>query len=97
VLVISGDRHWSEFSVFRDAVPYPLYDFTSSSLNQIHPRGSPTANRFRAVPQTYHRPNFGEILIDWEGADPKIAVWIRDVSGDVQLEISLRLSELRVP
>jgi alkaline phosphatase D len=94
-MIISGDRHWSEFSVSTDALPYPLYDFTSSSLNQVHPRGTPTTNRFRAMPKTYHRENFGEIVIDWDQPDPEIVITIRDDKGNVQLETKLRLGQLR--
>ncbi len=58
-LVLSGDRHWCEFS--RDGV----CDFTSSSMTQKHPRGTPTPNRHRIVPKTYHMPNVGLLSIDW--------------------------------
>ncbi len=58
-LVLSGDRHWCEFS--RDGV----FDFTSSSMTQKHPRGTPTPNRHRIVPKTYHMPNVGLLSIDW--------------------------------
>src|SRR5690606_5531844 len=51
VLFLSGDRHWSELSRLDEGVPYPLYDLTSSSLNQVHPRGTPTENRHRLLPQ----------------------------------------------
>lgn len=60
-LVLSGDRHWCEFS--RDGV----FDFTSSSMTQKHPRGTPTPNRHRIVPKTYHMPNVGLLSIDWAG------------------------------
>lgn len=70
VVIISGDRHWSELSVEKKLAPYPVYDLTSSSINQIHPRGTPTANANRDLPKTYHRENFGAIQIDWELPDP---------------------------
>lgn len=95
VLIISGDRHWAELSVAREDVPYPLYDLTSSSFNQIHPRGTPTDNRFRALEKTYHRENFGAISIDWEQADPAISLEVRDADNRVQIEQRVRLSELQ--
>lgn len=95
VIILSGDRHWAEISVEKDAAPYPIYDITSSSLNQEHPRGTPTDNRYRAVPQTYHRENFGEIAIDWDQPDPRIAVGILDIEGVPRFEKSLRLSDLQ--
>jgi alkaline phosphatase D len=96
VLVISGDRHWAELSVERDAVAYPIYDLTSSSLNQIHPRGTPTENRHRALPTTYHRENFGEILIQWDKPDAQIQLRVLDIQGNVQLEKQLSAAELRI-
>ena len=97
VLFISGDRHWAELSVSRHATAYPLYDLTSSSFNQRHPRGTPTENRYRALPITYHRENFGAIHIDWERADPLIKLRIHDLAGKVQLEHDLALSSLQAP
>lgn len=95
VLLISGDRHWGELSVTTDQTPYPIYDLTSSSFNQIHPRGTPTDNRFRALPTTFHRENFGAILIDWEQPDPQITLQVVDLEGQPRIEKKLRLSQLR--
>lgn len=86
VIFISGDRHWSEFSAITDDVPYPVYDFTSSSFNQLHQRGTPTENRYRFLPKTYHEENYGVIRIDWGPPEPEATVEIRDLNGDVQLQ-----------
>jgi alkaline phosphatase D len=95
VLIISGDRHWAELSVEDASAPYPIYELTSSSLNQIHPRGTPTENRYRAEPLTYHRENFGAVTIDWERDDPLLALQVLDIDGRPRIERELRLSELR--
>ena len=95
VLLLSGDRHWAELSVERQGVPYPLYDLTSSSLNQLHPRGTPTDNRTRAIATTYHRENFGEIAIDWDQPDPQLQLRVLDLAGEPVLETAVRLRELR--
>lgn len=97
VILLSGDRHWSEFSRVTENAPYPLYDFTSSSLNQIHPRGTPTENRFRVSETTYHKENFGEIEIDWAGAETSLTVSIRDLEGKVKIAERVLLTELRSP
>lgn len=97
VLILSGDRHWAELSVADQGVAYPLYDLTSSSFNQKHPRGTPTENRFRLIDKTYHEENFGELSIDWEQPDPVISMEIRDQQGAIQIEKSIQLSELQVP
>lgn len=86
VFFISGDRHWSELSSITPDGLYPIYDLTSSSLNQIHGRGTPTKNKHRAIAKTYHKPNFGVINIDWSDKVPKVAVEIRDAKDEVQIE-----------
>ncbi|MCO6454128.1 MAG: alkaline phosphatase D family protein [Pirellulaceae bacterium] len=95
VLLISGDRHWAELSVNRDALPYPLYDLTSSSFNQPHPRGTPTENRFRDNVPTWHQENFGAIEIDWRADDPQLVLQIRDLQGQPKMDKRIRLSQLR--
>ena len=95
VLFLSGDRHWAELSVIDSYVGYPLYDLTSSSFNQVHPRGTPTENVFRALDTTFHRENYGVVHIDWSAADPEIGLEIRDLDGMLRIEKRLRLSQLQ--
>ncbi len=95
VMIISGDRHWSELSSASDGLPYPVYDLTSSSLNTVHGRGTPTDNRFRANPTTYHRENFGAITVDWTARDPLVTLQIRDIDGEPKLSKSVPLSSLK--
>ena len=94
VFVISGDRHWADFSKTTSGVPYPLYDFTSSSINQRHARGTPTENPHRLLDRTFHEENFATIDIDWSGADPQISVSIVDLNGQKPLSHTFNLSEL---
>jgi len=89
-IFISGDRHWSELSALDDVAPNRLYDFTSSSFNQLHQRGTPTKNRFRLLPKTYHKENYGVINIAWDQPTPKITFEIRDINGDVQLQHTVK-------
>lgn len=95
VVFISGDRHWADLSVQKEGVPYPLYDLTSSSLNQPHPRGSPTDNRFRAIETTWHHANYGVIEIDWSKADPTIDLEVRDIEGKTRISKRVLLGELK--
>jgi alkaline phosphatase D len=95
VIVLSGDRHWAELSVEREGVPYPLWDLTSSSLNQLHPRGTPTENARRAQPETWHRENFGEIAIDWKGEETLVKMLVHDLDGAIVIEREVPLRELR--
>ena len=96
VVVLSGDRHWAELSVEREGVPYPIWDLTSSSFNQIHERGTPTENSKRALANTWHRENFGEVLIDWKGEDTLIHLRVRDREGKVVIEQAVSLGDLQV-
>ncbi len=94
VVIISGDRHWAELSVERRETPYPIYDLTSSSLNQPHPRGTPTDNALRADPTTYHHENFGLLSIDWQSDDPSLSMHIIDLDGQSRLSRTLKRSQL---
>jgi len=96
VVLISGDRHWSELSMTREESPYPIYDLTSSSFNQKHARGTPTKNRFRIAPTTWHQENFGAIRIDWSKPDPLIKLEIRDIENGIRFENTLLLSAISV-
>ena len=95
VVFVSGDRHWSDLSVQRKNVPYPLYDLTSSSLNQPHKRGTPTRNQYRVAQQTYHQVNFGVIEIDWRGCETSIELKIQDLENQSRIQKRVLLSELQ--
>jgi alkaline phosphatase D len=95
VILVSGDRHWSELSLLSEDVPYPMYELTASSFNQIHPRGTPTENRFRASDTTYHRENYGVLTIDWDTSDPTVTMQIRDMEGGVRIEKKIGIGELQ--
>ena len=95
VIILSGDRHWCEYSRFDGPAGYPLHDFTSSSMTQKHPRGSPTPNKNRLVPQTYHLPSVGHIEINWGAGDANLTVKVIDVDGESRIAHRVRLSELQ--
>ncbi len=95
VLFLSGDRHWCELSRMDGPLGYPIYDLTASALTEKHPRGTPSENRYRAQPVTYHDVNVGHLHIDWAASDPVITLKIVDVAGAPRLQQTLRLSELR--
>lgn len=98
VILLSGDRHLSEISLLppeTDGGPlYPLYEVTSSGLNQT---GLPEEdNRFRLEgTDIFNQPNFGLIEIDWSAEDPAIALQIRDEGGKVVLEAKTTLNALK--
>ncbi len=95
VICLSGDRHLAELSMMEKAVDYPLYDLTSSGLNQASKEWRPLEkNRHRAATMG-HGDNFGFITIDWSAPSPKIGLQIRDVDGDIVIQQKLLLSDLQ--
>ncbi|MFM8807695.1 MAG: alkaline phosphatase D family protein [Chthoniobacterales bacterium] len=98
VIILSGDRHLSEISLLppeTDGGPfYPLYEVTSSGLNQT---GLPEEeNRFRVEDtEIFNQPNFGLIEVDWEQEDPSITLEIRDDKGKVVREVKTTLNTLK--
>ena len=92
-IVISGDRHTAEISRLDAGLGYPLYDITSSSLNQSHVwRSELNAHRVGGM---YYDENFGVISIDWSEKDPTVRMQIRDLKGRVAIQVRQLLSELQ--
>lgn len=95
VVILSGDRHLAELSVQDAGLGYPLYDLTSSGLNQA-------AKRWRKLETNRHRvatmnfgDNFGVVTLDWDRPDPVVGLQIRDVEGDVTIQQKVPLSLLQ--
>jgi alkaline phosphatase D len=93
VVLISGDRHSAEIS--RIDVGYPLYDVTSSSLNQRSAWHN-EVNEHR-VGTKYVEENFGTIEVDWTVADPTLHLRVHMVDGRSALHVPTTLSALRPP
>jgi alkaline phosphatase D len=96
VVVISGDRHLAELSMLKpaDGAPYPLFDLTTSGLNQPiakeseyrsenPPKGPP--NRYRIHDRPYTGSNFGLMRIKWDDPGPRVSLEIRGLGGEVVL------------
>ncbi len=92
VIFISGDRHLAELSRMDGGVGYPLYDLTSSALN--NPSGWYNEINRHRWSRAYREPNFGLITIDWDQADPRVTLEIRKVDGKPAIRHSLALSGL---
>ncbi len=94
LIVLSGDRHLAELSMGEVGVGYPIYDITSSGLNQANRffrRLEPNKARLAIMDQGN---NFGMVRIDWAKADPLISLEIHDEEGDVTIRQKLPLSRL---
>lgn len=97
VIVISGDKHMADLSKVEpkdSGLAYPLYDLTSSSLNNPLLFLKPGPNKFR-VGEVFREANSGWIGIDWAKDDPEITLEIRDEKGATKLKESLKLSALQ--
>jgi alkaline phosphatase D len=98
VFFLSGDRHRAEISRIDKALPYPLYDITSSSLNSpSKPENQDEPNKYRVGRHNYIDSNFGLLTFDFSAADPTLTMDIRDTKGKVVLAEKLTLSSLRFP
>lgn len=92
VLFISGDVHYAECSKRLYPNCYPLYDITSSALNQ---KNSGIAdNQYRTF-DAFNQPNFGELKFNWQGANTTIECAIKDENGSSVRSMVIPLSELQ--
>jgi alkaline phosphatase D len=95
VVILSGDRHLAELSVMDAGLGYPLFDLTSSGLNQGSPKWRKLeVNRHRIATMNWGN-NFGVIGIDWDRPDPLLRLQIRDEAGDVMIQEKVPLSLLQ--
>jgi alkaline phosphatase D len=92
VVFISGDVHYAEISKLTGEGMYPVYDVTSSGITSTWGFATPNDNR---VDGPVMENNFGLIKINWELADPEIIMQVHDVSGQVRIDRTVKLSELK--
>jgi len=90
VVLLSGDTHWAEASLVDRPGFYPLYDLTSSSLNQVW---DPPAANINRIGIAYTKANAGVLDIDWDAGLVKAR--IIDESGESRIALEIRLDELR--
>lgn len=101
LVIVSGDRHSAELSLIpagTEALRYPLFDLTASSLNQprrVDQDDEPNCHR---VGERFHAANFGTIEIDWEsaadGGSPAVRLAIHDVDGKVVRSAEIPVAKL---
>jgi alkaline phosphatase D len=91
VLFLTGDVHYAEVSVLREAGMYPIYDVTASGITSTWLFATPNENRIEGPIMDNH---FGLLTIDWKQKDPTIKMEIHDVRGNQRIEHSIRLSQI---
>lgn len=94
VVFLSGDRHLAELSMMDGGVGYPLYDLTSSGLNQGNKKWRLQEVNTHRVATMNYGDNFGMIMVEWDKEDPVVRLQIRDEAGDVVLQQKISLSLL---
>jgi alkaline phosphatase D len=83
VLIISGDRHISEFSqIDVSGLGYSLTDFTSSGLTHTWSEVWEEKNSHR-VGELIIQKTFGIIKVDWSSGAPKVVLQSRGLKGAV--------------
>jgi alkaline phosphatase D len=92
VVFLSGDVHWGELSVLKAPGCYPLHDLTASGINEEWDILEPNRNRVGQACMDHH---FGFIEINWQDADPSVALHIKDVTGRARVKQNVRLSRLK--
>ena len=93
VLFISGDRHLCELSVYK-AGPYPLYDLTSSGMNNQARWSLYTTNPYRTGKGSREN-SFGLIDIIWHKHDTVIRLSAINKQGRPIISRTIKLSNLR--
>jgi alkaline phosphatase D len=90
VLIISGDRHISEFSKLEQTEhAYPLVDFTSSGLTHTWSEVWEEKNRHR-VGDLVIQKTYGLIKVDWSSGSPKVILQSRGLKGALYGEQTIR-------
>lgn len=88
-ILLSGDRHISEFSSLEwPGIEGELYEFTSSGLTHSYTSFTGEPNQHR-VGEVVSDRSFGVILIDWSADAPKITFQMKGVGGNLQQELEL--------
>lgn len=98
VVFLSGDRHHAELSRLHLPGLYPIYDLTSSGINQSHRRKDstrpPEANSHR-LGDIHHGHHFGMLNIDWQSPSPSLSLSIIDDQGKPAIFHRIALDTLR--
>ncbi|WP_378176661.1 alkaline phosphatase D family protein [Aquimarina sp. SS2-1] len=78
VIILSGDRHISEFSKTNlPDLPYPLIDFTSSGLTHAYTKYTGEPNQYR-IGEVIAVPSFGILNIDFDAKESRMQIRGKD-------------------
>ena len=91
VILISADRHRSDVRKIEREGDYPLYDFLSSRLTNIHTHELLPGSLI----QYNEKCSFGEFTFNLNEDDPEIKFVIKSIDNEDKGEVDLRLSDLK--
>ncbi len=90
VILLSGDRHFAEFTVHKEPGFYPLYEVTASGLTHYWETMPDEPNSAR-LGRAYKGLNFGLLTVDWAARpEPLVSLQVRDRNSRPQLACSFR-------
>ena len=92
VIVVSGDRHRAGIYARDDVLDYPLWEFTTSSLNRPIRNGSEEPGPHRVGP-SYTDANYALLDIDWR--EGRLLFEVIGEDGSSALIQSVALADLR--
>ena len=90
VILISADRHRSDAWKNERASGYPLYEFESSRLTNIHTHGIMPGSLYGYN----EKCSFGMLAFDTVAADPTVTYRIVNIDNDVLYTLELKKSQL---
>jgi alkaline phosphatase D len=96
VIFLSGGRWAAEVSREGAGTGYPLYEITTSSLNDAEKPALSVRNT-RRVGGAFADNNFGFIVIDWDSSVPRVSAEVRDEDGHIRLQKDILFSEIKAP
>jgi len=90
VILISADRHRSDVWRIDRPEAYPLYEFESSRLSNVHTHGPMKGSLF-----SYNaKCSFGQLDFDTTSADPSISYNIYNIDNELIHTVELKKSQL---
>lgn len=95
VILVSGDRHYSELNKQERAGTYPLYEFTCSPLTSFMDPTYPKNNPLRVEGTAIRTQNYGRVKVFNAGAERICRLEEFDRKGKLIWIYEIKLSELK--
>jgi alkaline phosphatase D len=96
VLIVSGDRHFSELTKLDRPGTYPLYDLTVSPLaTWVERNGGREPNTLRVPGTLVSEQNFGMLEVDGPRGERRLTMSVYDVAGALKWSRTLQAAELQ--